>query len=783
MIASAARRPLAILLTAYLLLAGVYSVVTPIFEASDEVWHYPMVRYMAQHALAIPVQTPGIETPWRQEGSQPPLYYMLAALLTGWIDTADFEAVRRINPHADIGVVVPDGNANMTIHDPAARGFPWRGTTLAVYVARWFSVALGALTVLMTYRLARALFPAPDQRGLALAAAAFTAFNPMFLFISGSVNNDNLSNALASVLLVLIARLLTRTDRPSWRELAVIGVVAGAGMLAKFNIGFLLPIIAVALALLAHRLRDVRFFLTSALLTGGLTILIAGWWYIRNWTLYGDPTGLNVFIQIVGPRAIPANWAQLWAERHTFLMSYWGFFGGVNVPLPDVAYTIFNAIAALAGLGVLGYLAGSLTRRAPSVDWPLLAARAVSGVWIAVLFAGLLRWTSETWASQGRLMFSAMAPISVWMAVGLWWIGGRLPGIRWRLAGAAVCWFAALAILSPAIIVRAYTDLRTFSDLDAAETEQLTLSTAFVEPGQTEDASVAIVLEGAALPAEPLRPGEYARLCADLRFAFSPGARFTRDWSAFIHLETSSGVIVAQRDVYLRQGQIATSLLTFDPGGGPPDGHDGWRNCFAVRLPDHPPTPQTLAVYLGFYDLRSGDRMRIEGQPDDRARLGAVRLLPRELDLPTPNPMQVDFSGEAALIGYEVSPGTLTVRPGDPLDVTLYWRAMRPMANDYRVFVQIVEPNTTRVFAQSDAMPAGWSRPTSGWSSDEIIEDRHMLTINADSAPGTWQIIAGLYDLRETDQGFAFRRLRVVTPDGAQADDFVNLSRVRIDAP
>jgi 4-amino-4-deoxy-L-arabinose transferase-like glycosyltransferase len=780
-IASAARRPLAILLTVYVLLAGVYSVVTPIFEASDEVWHYPMVRYMAQNALAIPVQTPGIETPWRQEGSQPPLYYMLAALLTGWIDTTDFEAVRRINPHADIGVVVPDGNANMTIHDPAARGFPWHGTTLAVYLARCFSVTLGALTVLMTYRLARALFPAPDQHGLALASAAFTAFNPMFLFISGSVNNDNLSNALASVLLVLIARLLTRTDRPSWRELAMIGVLAGAGMLAKFNIGFLLPIIAVALALLARRLRDVRFFLTGAILTGGLTILIAGWWYVRNWTLYGDPTGLNVFIQIVGPRAIPANWAQLWAERHTFLMSYWGFFGGVNVPLPELMYTIFNAIAALAAVGIIGYLVTALARRKPSVGWPLLAARAVSGMWIAVLFAGLLRWTSETWASQGRLMFSAIAPISMWMAVGLWWIGGRLPGVRWRLAGAAVCWFGAVAVISPAIIGHAYTELRLFPDLDTAVSDQADLPATFVEPGRADSAPVAIVLDGATLPDEPLRPGEYVRLCADLRFAFSPSARFTRDWSAFIHLETPSGVILAQRDVYLRQGQLATSLLSFDPGQALPD--DGWRNCFAVRLPDHPPTPHTLDVYLGFYELRSGDRMRVEGQFDGRVRLGAVRLLPRDLDAPVPNPMQVDFGGEAELIGYEVSPGTLTLHPGDPLAVTLYWRALRPMTNDYRVFVQVVEPNTTRVFAQSDAMPAGWIRPTSGWSSGEIIEDRHTLTISADAAPGTWQIIAGMYDLREMEQGISFRRLRVVTPDGAQADDFVNLSRIRIDAP
>lgn len=94
-------------------------------------------------------------------------------------------------------------------------------------------------------------------------------------------------------------------------------------MLAKFNIGFLLPIIALALALNAFRLRSARTFMLGAAVTGGLTIVIAAWWYVRNWQLYGDPTGLNVFLDIVGRRAIPANAAQLWSERHTFLMSYW----------------------------------------------------------------------------------------------------------------------------------------------------------------------------------------------------------------------------------------------------------------------------------------------------------------------------------------------------------------------------------------------------------------------------------------------------------------------------
>jgi len=183
------RALLALILGGYALLAVVYSLVTPLFEASDELWHYPMVQYVADHDFGLPAQDPASPGPWRQEGGQPPLYYYLGALLTRWIDTSDMEALRRINPHPDIGVVVPDGNANMVVHDAGRESFPWRGTALAMHLARFLSVLMGLGTVLLTYALGRELFPATPA--IALAAAAFTAFNPMFLFISGVINSDN----------------------------------------------------------------------------------------------------------------------------------------------------------------------------------------------------------------------------------------------------------------------------------------------------------------------------------------------------------------------------------------------------------------------------------------------------------------------------------------------------------------------------------------------------------------------------------------------------------------
>ena len=73
----AERRLLALLLTLFILLGFSYALITPAFEASDELWHYPMVRHLADgNPLPVQVFDPALAGPWNQEASQPPLYYL-----------------------------------------------------------------------------------------------------------------------------------------------------------------------------------------------------------------------------------------------------------------------------------------------------------------------------------------------------------------------------------------------------------------------------------------------------------------------------------------------------------------------------------------------------------------------------------------------------------------------------------------------------------------------------------------------------------------------------------
>ncbi|MCP4418646.1 MAG: glycosyltransferase family 39 protein, partial [Chloroflexi bacterium] len=327
------KRWLRLILGLFILLGVSYALITPVFEASDELWHYPMIRHLADgNPLPVQVFDPAQAGPWKQEASQPPLYYYLGAALTFWIDASDMETIRWENPHVDNGILTSDGNINLTIHNPDWS--PWQGMLLAVRIVRLFSVLLGTATVYLTYLIGKELVPKRPE--IALGAAALNAFTPMFLFISGAVNNDNLAIPLASLALLIMIRVVSGrysvTDY--WKNWLLIGTVIGLAILTKEGTFGLLPLALGTIFIAYWKRWDAALrrdgtalhgdgFWREIFRTVGQTavsflilllpvILIAGWWYWRNIVLYGDFLGWNAFIAVLGQRAHPASLAQLW---------------------------------------------------------------------------------------------------------------------------------------------------------------------------------------------------------------------------------------------------------------------------------------------------------------------------------------------------------------------------------------------------------------------------------------------------------------------------------------
>ncbi len=198
-----------------------------------------------------------------------------------------------------------------------------------------------------------------------------------------------------------------------------------------------------------------------------------------------------------------------------------------------------------------------------------------------------------------------------------------------------------------------------------------------------------------------------------------------------------------------------------------------------MRIPDNAIAPQELNAYLGFYDHITGERLLINGvngpslPKENQVFLGKVQLLPRASSLNVPNPMTVNFGDEAELVGYDIS--NLTMYPGKKITVTFYWRALHSLATDYHVFAQILEPNTTHVFGGSDKQ-----QMSTTWKPGDVIKDEHTIVIHDDAPPGTWQLQVGMY---KSTPDNPFQRLRIITQDGGQADDALQLTRVKMNPP
>ena len=128
------------------------------------------------------------------------------------------------------------------------------------------------------------------------------------------------------------------------------------------------------------------------------------------------------------------------------------------------------------------------------------------------------------------------------------------------------------------------------------------------------------------------------------------------------------------------------------------------------------------------------------------ARLPVGSLVVLVPDRQVAVPADVEPSGEtlggfAELVGYQVA----DMEPGHPLTVDLYWRAKQETQKSLKSFVQVLDTEN-KVLAQSDTIPAGWTRWTTGWLPPEVIQDTHRLLIPNDLPAGCCQVIVGLYD-------------------------------------
>jgi 4-amino-4-deoxy-L-arabinose transferase-like glycosyltransferase len=676
------------------LIAGIgFNAVVPLGEAPDEPAHFSYVRHVARRG-SLPVMTPHYEDNETLEAFQPPLYYVLAAPFVYPFAQHPVHLFR--NPAFRFGSPYP-----AFLHHPA-HTFPWQGGDLAWHVVRLFSLILGAAGLWAVYRAGTWVF---DSRWLALAATAYLAFNPQYIYLHSSVTNDVLA-ALVGNVMTLVGLFLLR--RPSVKGFALAGLVLGLATLSKISTLTLTPGLAVALVVAWRKLSSARRRRLAVGLLIAIPLACSAWWFARNQYLYNDLLGLSAARQ-----AMPGNYyasplsltellhrvpAMFW---QTFKSS-WGYFGWLATALPDGVFIAILVAHGLAWLGLILTFRVRALHRPPT--WVLLATA-------LGLLAGFLLYARDVNSSgwHGRFLFPGASVMAVGFVAGWrYWFGHR----ERLLAGTVMATGTMLLIGTLAGTVCPMYLPPRFMPPDEA-----------VPNRHTIDFAGELQLVGYEVSPRVVKPGRPV----EVTLYWMVEHPVESNYRFFVGGHTHRGDPIVTR--------IESSLSQRFPLSLWPE-----REIVADRY--HLLASSGLDQVVGevYVEVFEG-----YSEPEPVGAVGLSQVVVRSGSRPPSaiENVQARFGEEIILAGYDVAPET--IRAGEILSVTLHWQALREPACDYQVFVHVFDEQG-QLIAQHDGPPRTGLYPTSLWRAGERIEDIHAVRLPA-GYRGMARIQVGLYTL------------------------------------
>jgi hypothetical protein len=349
--------------------------------------------------------------------------------------------------------------------------------------------------------------------------------------------------------------------------------------------------------------------------------------------------------------------------------------------------------------------------------------------------------------NQGRLLFPAIAGLSVLAAAGLAALDGRRMWLGKGVTAVLGCWAAAMPLL---VIGPAFAQPRPVSPAAIAKPTDFRF-------GES------IRLAGYELPAatEPGRP-------LDVALYWQATAPVAESYLVATRILDAEGRPAASLDSLPFGGRYSTVI--WEPG-------PTFRDTITL-----PPVSASAAPGLGSLLVILYPR----GAPDaplavtigdtvvgNEAYVTPLKIAP-SVPVTTEPEQAIDasFDNRFRLLGFSNVPETM--EPGGAIGLELYWQADDPDGRDYTVFVHLMD-EAGEVVAQTDAPPRQGRYPTSIWEAGERVIDLKIIVIPPGVTPGDYTILVGLYD---PATGV---RLPAYTADGSRyANDAVGLTSIRI---
>jgi hypothetical protein len=241
-----------------------WSLIVPPFQVPDELAHYAYVQQLVERGTLPRQQSPAGPLSPRENA-------MLAALGTFQIvEHPENPALETRAQQQEIEAVADrhlsargDGDALTATNNPplyyAVQAIPYKlagaGVLDKLALMRCVSALMGAITILLVFMFLRELLPGTPWAWP--TGALLAALQPLFGFMSGGVNNDDLLYLAAAGMLWAIARMFRRGLGPG--EGVLLGGFLGLGLVAKLTLLGFVPAALLAVTSAAWRVsrRDV----------------------------------------------------------------------------------------------------------------------------------------------------------------------------------------------------------------------------------------------------------------------------------------------------------------------------------------------------------------------------------------------------------------------------------------------------------------------------------------------------------------------------------------------
>jgi len=195
---------------------------------------------------------------------------------------------------------------------------------------------------------------------------------------------------------------------------------------------------------------------------------------------------------------------------------------------------------------------------------------------------------------------------------------------------------------------------------------------------------------------------------------------------------------------------------------------DSWKGADCVLLNFNP--------RFGYISERSRELLPIlEKSPSHELIYSENNLrLFRHIPPPMEHPLSANLGNMVQFLGYDLD--TDRLKPGDTLQLTLYWQALNGMETNYTVFTHLIDEDT-HIWGQKDNWPVNNTYPTTKWVKGEIVVDRYDIIVDRDTPLGEYTLEIGMYDLAMDE------RVPILDAQGPVKYDAIILGYVWIESP